>query len=240
MKPEKKQISAALIEHLEREELHSGQAAAFLNLNPCYISMAKNEKSWDAMGKKTWDRLEEWFNTRENIKDFKIPEGEEIWKKPERDPAARITKPDVSKVKKERKEVDEHSPEVLIKAKKEHNGKNVQLIINTARFEAIDKQIADLKEENKKLLKGLQESEHYYELLKDNYDRLAQEQFVLIDETIPVILSRLDSLKALPESLENLKQSFQLLGAAQAIHTLPIKEKSPKGIVIFQRNYYSK
>ena len=104
---EKRQIVASLIEHMEREELHTGQAAQYLNLNPCYVSMAKSEKSWDSMGKKPWERLAEWFATRANIKDFVIPEGEEIFKRPERAPSARITEPDVPKVKKVKEETKE-------------------------------------------------------------------------------------------------------------------------------------
>ena len=60
----RKQISDALKEAMNREELHTRDAARALNLHPCYISMAQNPNSWDAMGKAPWVRLEEWINTR--------------------------------------------------------------------------------------------------------------------------------------------------------------------------------
>jgi hypothetical protein len=80
----KKQISEALIKAMQREELHTREAAHLLNLNPCYISMAQNPNSWDAMGKASWIRLEEWFNTNSPLGLFQIPEGEEIWKPKEK------------------------------------------------------------------------------------------------------------------------------------------------------------
>jgi hypothetical protein len=80
----KKEISDALKTALNREELHSREAAKFLNLNPCYISMAQNPNSWDAMGKTAWLRLEAWLDTREAISVFQIPYGEEVWQPKER------------------------------------------------------------------------------------------------------------------------------------------------------------
>lgn len=80
----KKAISEALIAAINREELHTRQAASYLNLNPCYLSMAQNPKSWDAMGKAPWVRLQEWFDTNEPLNKFQIPDGEEIWKPKEK------------------------------------------------------------------------------------------------------------------------------------------------------------
>ena len=80
----KEQISNALREAMNKEDLHTRAAAKALNLNPCYISMAQNPKSFDAMGKTAWIRLEEWFETREPLTAFIIPEGEEIWKPKEK------------------------------------------------------------------------------------------------------------------------------------------------------------
>lgn len=81
---DKKSISEALREAMNKEELHTRQAAKFLNLNPGYISMCLNPNSWDAMGKTAWLRLEDWFNRREPLTAFTIPEGEEIWKPKEK------------------------------------------------------------------------------------------------------------------------------------------------------------
>jgi hypothetical protein len=250
MKPDRKQISAALIEHLEREELHSGQAAAYLNLNPCYISMAKNEKSWDAMGKKPWDRLEEWFNTRENIKDFVIPEGEEIWKKPERDPSTRITEPDVPKARKHKEEPDEHSPANLTPpkfpadrvishknpTKKEKPGKSVKLVINQAEIEALRKDVEALKALYEQFVQEYSRKPVDEQIRSIRADLLAaagkahdahdlasavnKYTFILEDETIPSVLSR----------LERLEKDNKMPAENSA--------STPKGFVIFQRNYF--
>jgi hypothetical protein len=233
MKPERKQISAALIEHLEREELHSGQAAAFLNLNPCYISMAKSEKSWGAMSNTAWARLEEWFNTRENIKDFVIPEGEEIFRKLERDPQTRITEPDVPKAKKEKfsnndeafallqkgakalleKDTDEHSPANLIPeipvAKKEKNGKSVKLVINQAEIEALRK---DVDTQNKIIAGFIERFDGIEVKLHSIEEKYSNMLGFLREHEI-----RLDQLQKQPEKN---------------------KKKPSKGIVIFQRNYF--
>lgn len=80
----KEQISDALIEAMNKEDLHTRAAAGHLNLNPCYISMAQNPKSWDSMSNPAWVRLEEWYGTRGPIALFEIPDGEEIWKPKER------------------------------------------------------------------------------------------------------------------------------------------------------------
>jgi hypothetical protein len=80
MKPtNRKEISEALKEAMNKEDLHTRDAAKYLNINPCYISMAQNPNSWDSMGKASWIRLEEWFNTNSRITLFEIPSGEEIW-----------------------------------------------------------------------------------------------------------------------------------------------------------------
>jgi hypothetical protein len=80
----REQISTALIQAMGKEDLNTRAAAKFLNLNPCYVSMARNPKSWDSMGKTPWVRLEEWVQTREALKLFSIPEGEEEWKPKEK------------------------------------------------------------------------------------------------------------------------------------------------------------
>lgn len=80
----RKEISEALREAMNREDLANRAAAQKLNLNPCYISMALNPNSWDSMGKAAWARLEEWVDTREALGQFEIPAGEEIWKPKEK------------------------------------------------------------------------------------------------------------------------------------------------------------
>lgn len=77
-------IVDALKDAILREELPNRDAAKFLNFHPCYISMANNPKMWDSMGKFSWQRLEEWFLTRDKLSAFKIPDGEEIWKPKEK------------------------------------------------------------------------------------------------------------------------------------------------------------
>lgn len=238
MKPDRKQISAALIEHLEREELHTGEAAKYLNLNPCYISMAKSEKSWDAMSTTAWNRLEEWFNTRENIKDFKIPEGEEIWKKPERDPSTRITEPDVTKVRKERKSVDEHSPENLVHpkfppdrveshkdpSKKEKPGKSVNLIIYKAELEALRK----LVDENYKACNGV------FDKFNDAFNKMD----VAYSEKFAELAMKLEVSEAKYNNLLDVFREHEIRLNNLQSHPSKNGQKPSKGIVIFQRNYF--
>jgi hypothetical protein len=218
MKPDKKAISAALIEQMNREELHTREAARFLNINPCYISMAKNENSWDAMGLKVWYRLNDWYVSNGKLSEFVIPEGEEIWQ-----PKAKPVKP-------EKPAADEHSPESIFeveahkKAKlpAEKGHKIVKLVLHKAEMEILKDKIIDLEEKNKRFINALDLLNLKLEDTHKNYDKLAQEQFVLIDETIPVILRRLEQLQK-----------------AAAVVSIT-KEKARKGIVIFQRNYYAK
>ena len=75
----KKELSEALREAMDKEMLHTREAARLLNINPCYISMALNEKSWDHLGISAWQRIEDWLLTREPLKIYKFPEGEEVF-----------------------------------------------------------------------------------------------------------------------------------------------------------------
>jgi len=81
---DRKQISDALKEAMNKEDLHTRATAKALNLNPCYISMAQNPKSWDSMSNPAWTRLEEWYETREPLKLFQIPDGEPVFTPKER------------------------------------------------------------------------------------------------------------------------------------------------------------
>jgi hypothetical protein len=74
----KKMISELLIKAMEHEELNTRATAKLLNINPCYVSMARSEKSWEHMGSTPWMRLEEWYLTREPLKEFKIPPEEAL------------------------------------------------------------------------------------------------------------------------------------------------------------------
>ena len=85
MSPElKKQISDHLIVALGHEDLPRREGAKFLNLNPCYISMAINPGYLDSLSQAAWGRLEARHNTREKISEYKIPEGEEVWQPKEK------------------------------------------------------------------------------------------------------------------------------------------------------------
>jgi hypothetical protein len=64
---------------MDLEKMTTGDTARHLNLNPCYISMALNEKSWVKLPKSSWERLILWCNSGSTLSHFKIPEGEEIW-----------------------------------------------------------------------------------------------------------------------------------------------------------------
>ena len=72
----KKEIADHYMEAINREDLHTGEAARYLNLNPCYLSMVKIEKHWSSMSQAAWDRLGEWHDSRCKISEFVIPEME--------------------------------------------------------------------------------------------------------------------------------------------------------------------
>ena len=104
MKKELQQtISDHLNEALSREDLKTCKAAELLNLNPTYVSMAKNPKLFDSLPKMTWQRLEEWHDSRCKISEFEIPEGELIFQRagksnianPDEKPKPVIKKPDI-------------------------------------------------------------------------------------------------------------------------------------------------
>jgi hypothetical protein len=80
----KRVLMDSLKEAMSKEDLNTRAAARCLNLNPCYLSMAQNPNSWDAMGKAPWERIELWADTRDKLSSFVIPEGEEIWKPKEK------------------------------------------------------------------------------------------------------------------------------------------------------------
>jgi len=85
MNNEKFKIQTDMLkEAMAREELSIRETARYLNLNPCYISMSGNPKSWDAMSQASKKRIEEWADERCKISEFRIPEGEEIWKPKEK------------------------------------------------------------------------------------------------------------------------------------------------------------
>jgi hypothetical protein len=213
---DKKEISASLMEHMNREELHTSEAARLLNLNPCYISMAKSEKSWDSMGKAAWERLMEWFNTRCNIRDFQIPEGEEIFKRKEKEYTP--GKAEVKAIT----EPEEHSPEAVISPakpernihpKKEKHAKSVNIIINKA-------ELADVRQRAGVLEGRLRELDTVITKMDNEF---RQRFYIMEEETLSVMRLR---IKDLEEGMGHLV-------------TIPKAENKPS-IVIFQRNIYQK
>lgn len=205
---DKKEIVSALKEHIDREELHTREVAKYLNLNPIYISLAKNEKQWDALSRAAWERLEEWFLTRSPVKDFRIPEGEEIYKPKEKSP-----KEPKNPVIQEPEAPDEHSPEAVFtpgagkpekkhyKPRAEKPGKSVKIILNQA-------EIADLRQR--------------VAFLEDNYKELIVECSKLREE----LLGKIAALEQKPAPVN--------LPAPIVSREKPRKP----GLVIFQRNIY--
>lgn len=225
---EKQQISEHLIEAMNREELHTRKAAEYLNLNPCYISMAKRVSSFNAMSAAAWERLADWHQSRDKISAFVIPEGEELYK-----PA-------------DRKVTEKEEPEVKPEKKVEKSGKSVKLILNKAEMAVMQKDIELLKREldvvkhtkvsevDNDLIGKVEFLSKEVEALKNtlrgldevitNMDRphekdisdIQIELWVLKDETIAV-MSR--EIKSLQRALEGFK----------------VNDNKPS-IVIFQRN----
>lgn len=195
---DKKAIQEHLLEAIDREEMHSRQVALCLNLNPCYISMAKNEKSWDAMGAKAWERLAEWHQTRLPLSEFRIPEGEEIFVpkpyQPKEKAAGEKQKAKEKPVKKLTDsstehpiiaESDEHSPDNLLPDKDQVKNSDAKkrLLLSLNKIE-----LEDLREKYENCMLKITELE------TGLYD-LQQSYFVFTDETLPVILARIEALE---------------------------------------------
>jgi hypothetical protein len=114
----KAQLSAALKKALSSEHLWSRDAAKFLNLNPVYISMMLNPKTFDKCGATAWIRLNEWFLTNLPISDFQFPEGEAVWQPKKQEPNIEgkgvETLPAGKKEKKEKKKKESAVKEIAV------------------------------------------------------------------------------------------------------------------------------
>jgi hypothetical protein len=80
----KKELSEKLRKALKEEHLWTKDASQLLNMNPIYISMMLNSNLFEKVGTSAWQRLNEWAATGDKLSNFKIPEGEEIWKPKEK------------------------------------------------------------------------------------------------------------------------------------------------------------
>lgn len=148
---DKKEISEALIEAMNKENLHTRGVAEKLNLNPSYISMAKNPNYWDSMGKLAWERLEKWLDSRLKISEFQIPEGEELWKPNKKTKNAMEEPVKPLKVKDiEHDDITPGGPQVAVKPKKEKkekNRKSVKPMLNQREMAKMNQRVESLEEE---------------------------------------------------------------------------------------------
>lgn len=182
MQIDKKQLSSALIEAMDKEELHTSECARLLNVKPCYISMARSEKSWDAMGRAPWIRIEEWLNTRAPLKEFVIPKDEPITirkiETKSQEPAQMLSEVKEIKTRKTRKVNGEKSVKVIL-----FQGELEKL---NNRIEELNLLVTKLMGDNNTLAVKLHETE--------------EKLWVLEDETIPVMSQRIKELenKAVP------------------------------------------
>lgn len=87
---------------MELEKLSTKDTASYLGLNPTYISMFLNEKSWPKCPAYAFDRLIHWCNHGTTLKAYNHPEG--TYKKAE---------------KKDQEPVIKVRPEALARRKKE-------------------------------------------------------------------------------------------------------------------------
>jgi hypothetical protein len=174
---EKKDCSEALIRAMEREELHTGEAAKHLNLNPAYISMIKNPKLWDSLPVKAWERVNDWRLTRDRIGSYVIPIGEEVYKAPEK----KVTETMVELNPKEEKAFVE-----AVKEKKSKPRKSTEISVEIAN--ALSERIAKLESQNEVLQKLLIDAENKINGLGGNF-------FAMQDETISVMIARLNTIE---------------------------------------------
>jgi hypothetical protein len=220
---EKRTLRDHLLSCIDKESLHTREVAQALNLAPCYISWVKNEKFWDGMSKASWDRLEEWHLTREPIKLFTIPEGEQPIE----------IKGEKTEVSHQEQRISEHSPENLlpeagtIKLKRKYTrhtpgeGKGVKIILQKEEIEQLNRRIDLLIEDKSKKEKQLQYFIDGHGKLASVVEDLEKKVFVLEDESLAVMRQQ---IKDLQEGIGHLV-------------TLP-KPDGKTQIVFFQRNTY--
>jgi hypothetical protein len=235
----KKEISEALIKALDKENLHTREAARCLNLNPIYVSMARNENSWPAMGKAPWIRLQEWLYSRGPIARFDIPEGEEIFVpkpyipkvKPAAKPEFKTDLKDVAKAAPE-DDCDMHLPE--IKEKKEVKKKKVpdqkrevNLILNKAELAALDKKFSPLFTLFENALSAINS---------------VKQDIGLQNKYLGEIRTDIEGLKTDVDTLQKTPAVEETHAKLEATWGSPEKKKKKKGwsIVFFQRNIYQK
>jgi hypothetical protein len=235
---EKKELADALVEAMNREELHTGEAAKALNVKACYVSMIKNPDLWGSIPAKAWDRVEEWMQTRGKIRDFVIPEGEEIVTQKAYTPRTSMPEltPREEKAFREAMGPEEHSPEAVEEGKiassqaprndggrkgtpkKEKNGRSVVLTLYKEELADLRQKVASLEEEKKV----------YFESCQALSERLAETEkklFILEDETISVLLARMDCTE---NALREKKRAGKIVWPGFA------------RVVIFQRINYGK
>jgi len=234
LKPEEKKILVShLIEAMNREELIVRETARILNLNPCYVSMFKNEKSWDSCPRDAWYRLTQWHNSRLPLKEYRYPEDEPKWMPKEKDnpPPPMPKEEPLPPMPKEKK------PD-----KMEKPGKSVKLILNQAEMKQMQEKIADMEAKIKAhviFIKELQRQADEAALKiagqAENIDNMANNQgFIrekvnILERRIAEEHNRTAELFNRIEALEKLKQ---ITGVIRG-------EDIKRSLVLFQRNIYN-
>jgi len=83
MKPMNKitqeKISSAVIKACEDEGLMYKEAAKVFNTEPLYFTYLKNQKYWDTIPQRVWDKYSAWMYSGKKLKEYKMPEpGNEV------------------------------------------------------------------------------------------------------------------------------------------------------------------
>ena len=68
----KKRIQEKLEKAMIEESLKPGQVAKFLNLNPVYISMMRNQNQWEKCPRTAWETVLSWINTGLSMEAYAI------------------------------------------------------------------------------------------------------------------------------------------------------------------------
>lgn len=88
----KQAAAGRLRKAMELEKLSTKDTAGCLGLNPSYISMFLNEKTWKKCPAHAFERLLHWCNSGSTLKGWRIPEGASIYKDPEKKQPERTEK----------------------------------------------------------------------------------------------------------------------------------------------------
>jgi hypothetical protein len=245
---DKKQISEALRAAMNRENLHTSQVARFLNLNPVYVSMALNPNAWDHIGKTAWIRLEDWMLSMAPIKEFIIPEGEEIFVRKPYVPKPKSTKSELASYPKKikpKEQLTKKEKSTIVKAMKDLDESIKKATPNLSKIKDVDKTLEEIRG-NEELMHSpdLQRKEKVKEVTE--IVTFSKAEIEALDKKFSPLFELIQKATDAAKKITDIYYTDQVT-ISQKFNEIDKKLKEEKKakkrephIVIFQRNIYHK